>query len=214
MAPDCKHGTRAWLYCDACAEEAQAHFKIPEYRTGCGCRDGVHDQHCPHRFDAFRCGTCGANGIGHLPGCPIPIPKVEEAPVTRTFETGATRNTDQGKYEYAGFLHPHVLEAFAAYMNVNRELEDGSRRASDNWQLGIPLSVYEQSEWRHHMEFWKIARGLPSDEGELAAIMGTVFNLFGYALERMKADPKWLERELAVYRAYRQSELDARKKNK
>lgn len=128
----------------------------------------------------------------------------------RKFETGATRNTDAGKYDYEGFMHPLVIEAFAAYMHVNRFLADGTTRDSDNWQKGIPFDVYAKSEWRHHHEFWKIARGIPSDEGELAAIMGTVFNLFGFAHERMKADPGWLKRELAKYQAYRNAELAAR----
>lgn len=130
--------------------------------------------------------------------------------VIRKFETGATRNSDAGKYDYEGFLHPLVLEAYGAYMHVNRRLLDGTYRDSDNWQKGIPFNAYIKSLWRHFHDLWKAHRGLPPDEGELAASMGILFNAMGFALERMKADPEWLPRELAKYEAYREKELRAR----
>src|SRR5687768_4320669 len=34
----------------------------------------------------------------------------------REFETGATRNLDNGKLDYEGFLSPLVMERFAEYM--------------------------------------------------------------------------------------------------
>ena len=30
----------------------------------------------------------------------------------RKFKSGATRDTNEGKYDYEGFLHPVVIEAF------------------------------------------------------------------------------------------------------
>lgn len=129
----------------------------------------------------------------------------------RTFETGATRNNDADKYDYEGFLHPLVLEAFAAYMHVNRVQADGSTRASDNWQKGIPLGAYCSSGWRHFKDLWSAWRGFPPDEGELAASAGTLFNVMGWMLETMKADPEWFDRELAKYKDYRKKELEARK---
>lgn len=130
----------------------------------------------------------------------------------RQFETGATRSAETGKYDYEGFLHPVVIEAFGAYMHVNRELLDGSYRESDNWQKGIPLASYIKSLWRHFHDLWKAHRGIPPAEGELAATMGILFNSMGYALERMKIDPEWFDRELAKYKDYRRKELEARVK--
>ena len=51
----------------------------------------------------------------------------------RTFDTGATRDTDSDKLDFDGFLSPLALEAFAEYMHRHRQVADGSLRASDNW---------------------------------------------------------------------------------
>lgn len=129
----------------------------------------------------------------------------------RTFETGATRDIDFAKYEYAGFLSPMVLEAFGAYMHECRKTPVGLRK-SDNWQLGIPLEVYSQSGMRHFMDLWKIQRGYSTDDGELGAAMGLLFNVMGWVHERIKADPDWFHRELDKYKVYRAAELAAREK--
>lgn len=131
---------------------------------------------------------------------------------TRTFDTGATRNVDTGKYDYEGFLTPTVIEAFAAYMHENRFLLDGSYRDSDNWQKGIPKPVYIKSLWRHFLDLWKIQRGHRVPEGELGASMGVLFNVMGWVFERIKEDNDWLARELATYREFRKAELEAREK--
>ena len=98
----------------------------------------------------------------------------------RTFETGATRDIDTDKYDYEGFLSPLVMERFAKYMHQNRLQKDGSLRASDNWQKGIPLNVYIKSAWRHFMEWWKAHRSGRVDEEALCALL---FNVQGYLHE-------------------------------
>ena len=60
----------------------------------------------------------------------------------REFETGATRDTNDGKLDFEGFLSPLALVRYAEYMNKNRIQADGKVRASDNWQKGIPREVY------------------------------------------------------------------------
>ena len=52
----------------------------------------------------------------------------------RKFETGATRDTDEGKLDFEGFFSPIVMERFAEYMNKHRRQSDGQLRDSDNWQ--------------------------------------------------------------------------------
>jgi len=49
----------------------------------------------------------------------------------REFKTGANRNSEEGKLDYEGFLHPLVIEEFAKYMHKHRHLEDGTLRDSD-----------------------------------------------------------------------------------
>lgn len=104
----------------------------------------------------------------------------------REFNTGATRNLDDSKLDYEGFLSPLVLERFAKYMHTHRIQEDGNVRDSDNWQKGIPKDSYIKSLWRHHMDVWKNHRGLPAEEDLETAICASIFNLQGYLHEHLK----------------------------
>jgi len=79
----------------------------------------------------------------------------------RQFPTGANRSSEEGKLDYEGFLSPAALKCFAEYMHRCRHLPDGTMRESDNWQKGIPQSVYMKSMWRHFMEVWRLNREPP-----------------------------------------------------
>lgn len=106
----------------------------------------------------------------------------------RKFETGATRDVDETKLDYEGFLSARVLERYAEYMNAHRKVVGQKElRSSDNWQAGIPLDVYAKSAWRHFFDFWKEHRGLVSREGAENAICGVLFNLMGYLHVRLCA---------------------------
>lgn len=109
----------------------------------------------------------------------------------RKFATGATRDTSVDKLDYDGFLSPLVLQRYAQYMHKNRKQSDGTMRAGDNWQKGIPTSEYRRSAWRHFMDFWASSRGWGSRAGIEEAICGLLFNLMGYLHEllRTKLDP-------------------------
>jgi hypothetical protein len=73
-------------------------------------------------------------------------------------------------------------------MTKHRVQADGSLRASDNWQLGIPLPAYAKGLWRHMLHFWLRHRGWPvrdpmagaDIEEDLCAI---IFNAQGYLHE-------------------------------
>ena len=52
----------------------------------------------------------------------------------RTFDTGATRDSDNDKLDYEGFLSPLVLRRYAEYLHKHRKQSDGKIRTSDNWQ--------------------------------------------------------------------------------
>lgn len=77
----------------------------------------------------------------------------------RKFETGATRNVDENKNDYEGFISPLVLEGYGDYMTRHRIQADGSVRASDNWQKGIPMDAYQKSLIRHVMTAWLLWDG-------------------------------------------------------
>lgn len=115
-----------------------------------------------------------------------PKPKLE----MRTFDTGATRDTDEGKYDYTGFLSHDVLERFAEYMHKNRKQSDGKLRSAGNWKKGIPLDVYMESKFRHFMDTWGFHKsGIDSyDMKELEdALCGELFNTMGYLLTIIQA---------------------------
>lgn len=103
----------------------------------------------------------------------------------RQFETGATRDSDETKPDYEGFLSPLVIEAFGAYMTKHRVQADGGLRDSDNWQKGMPLPVYMKSLWRHFFAVWK---GHRQGAASVDDLMGMLFNLQGYTHELLSSD--------------------------
>jgi hypothetical protein len=100
----------------------------------------------------------------------------------RRFETGATRDADDGKLDYEGFLSPIVLQRYARYMHQHRVQPDGKLRDSDNWTHGIPQRQYLKSLWRHFMDVYLLKRGfgklavVPDIEEALCAVL---FNASG-----------------------------------
>ena len=108
---------------------------------------------------------------------------MEDDGMKRTFDTGATRDTAEEKYDYEGFLSPLVINRFGEYMHKHRLQSDGTLRDSDNWQKGIPKDVY-------FMDLWDLHRNGTDDkaterftEGALCALL---FNVMGYLHEHLK----------------------------
>jgi len=106
----------------------------------------------------------------------------------REFETGATRDTEDGKLDYEGFLSPAVLQRFAEYMHQHRRQSDGTMRDSDNWQRGMPRPVYMKSGLRHTLNWWKLHRGLAANEGIEDALCAIIFNASGYLFELLEEE--------------------------
>lgn len=104
-----------------------------------------------------------------------------------SFNTGATRTAETGKFDYEGFLSPLVLDRYAAYMHKHRSTPDGGFRDSDNWQLGIPFTSYIKSMWRHFMDVWRQHRGLPGQDTLEESLCALIFNASGYLHETLKA---------------------------
>lgn len=104
----------------------------------------------------------------------------------RTFETGATRNTDADKLDFEGFLSPVVLHRYAEYLHRHRTQADGVIRNSDNWQKGIPKDVYMKSLWRHFESVWLLHRGYGAHESMEEALCALMFNTMGYLFEALR----------------------------
>ncbi len=107
----------------------------------------------------------------------------------RKFDTGASRDSDEGKYDYEAFLSPIVIEAYAKYMNKNRKMSDGSLREGDNWQAGFGDNHYDvcmKSGFRHFIDLWMEHRKLKSREGIDNAICGILFNVMAYYHKLLK----------------------------
>ena len=113
----------------------------------------------------------------------------------RTFDTGATRDSDVGKHDYEGYLSPLVLERYAEYMTSHRTQADGSVRDSDNWQKGMSLTVYMKSKWRHFVDSWKLHRGYRVYDKKTGqpvvmdeSLCAELFNTMGYLHEYLKVN--------------------------
>ena len=108
----------------------------------------------------------------------------------RKFESGATRDGDEGKLDYEGFLSPLVVREFANYMHKHRFGPDGSIRESDNWQKGIPQEEYMKSMFRHFMEVWHYHRNRDDQDSEYGNIVDSLcammFNVMGMMYEELK----------------------------
>lgn len=114
----------------------------------------------------------------------------------RIFKSGATRDTEENKIDYEGFLNPLVIKRFGEYMSKHRVQKNGLLRDSDNWQKGMPLDSYIKSDWRHFMDVWlhhrknsKLARDDIED-----ALCGVLFNTMGYLYEILKNGKKNIQK--------------------
>lgn len=104
----------------------------------------------------------------------------------RNFDTGATRDDCDDKYDYEGFYCPLVVERFGKYMHKHRKQADGKLRDSDNWQKGIPKTAYLKSAMRHLLDIWKQIRGHKGQDDLEDSLCATIFNIQGYLYEVLK----------------------------
>lgn len=77
----------------------------------------------------------------------------------RTFDSGATRDTDGGKLDFTRALSPIVLERYVQYLDKHRKQPDGSVREFDNWKRGLPFRESFSSLGRHYNDLWKMIEG-------------------------------------------------------
>lgn len=106
----------------------------------------------------------------------------------REFDTGANRDSDEGKLPFARALSPRVLKRYTAYMLKHNTTEDGTR-APDNWKAGIPTGAYMDSMFRHFFEVWEKhhdKEGMSEQMQE--ALCALLFNVMGYLDVNLEAN--------------------------
>ena len=104
----------------------------------------------------------------------------------RQFESGATRDSEDSKNDYEGFLHPLIIQAFGDYMTRHRKQSDGKLRDSDNWQKMFGekhKDVCIKSMWRHFLDLWLFHRGYEGRDNIEDALAGIIFNAQAYWLK-------------------------------
>lgn len=114
-------------------------------------------------------------------------------PFIRTFDTGATRDLDNSKLQYARFMDPLVVKSYAEYMQKNRLQKDGSIRAGDNWKKGFTYQSYMDSLWRHlhrvwELHEWHLGDGESCEDDLQDALNALIFNASGYLYRLLTED--------------------------
>lgn len=74
--------------------------------------------------------------------------KDNQITMTRTFASGAIRDTSKGKISYLA-RNPIVEASFAKYMTEHSFMPDGTRRSMQNWFKGFGLQEDMESLVRH-----------------------------------------------------------------
>jgi len=106
----------------------------------------------------------------------------------REFESGATRDDDEGKPSYIGYDSPLVVESYGRYMLKHQRQANGEMRGAGNWKLGMSRDVYIESLYRHLLDLWMEHEGYPSRDGVEEALNGIIFNAKGYLFEHLKGE--------------------------
>jgi hypothetical protein len=113
----------------------------------------------------------------------------EDNGTLRTYPTGATRDTAEGKPEPWGFTSALTEKAFCEYMNKHRVQSDGQLRASDNWKQGINTADYFHSLSRHVLDLRLIWEGFGDEarsDNLIEVLCAIKFNVDGLLHELAK----------------------------
>lgn len=108
----------------------------------------------------------------------------------REFNTGATRNDNSNQLDLEAYIHPLLLTTFGKYMFKHAKQADGTMRAGDNWQKGMPISSYIESKVRHDTDVWLEFRDCDSRDGIMEGLCGSFFNLQGIIVKLVQRLPK------------------------
>lgn len=106
----------------------------------------------------------------------------------REFDTGALRESDEGKEDYVESVSWLTMRRFALYMKSN-EMKYGR----GNWKKGIPIEEYEKSLMRHLQKYLANKYDGANLEPDVDHLAAALFNLSGLIHEQEKQ--KLYERE-------------------
>ena len=165
----------------------------------------------PERYcnDCNNYRTCSQTKSRSATYCTTFLPKLSDekkksnpksAGEMRKFDTGATRDTTEGKLSYVKALSPIVLRRYVQYLDAHRKQADGTMRDFDNWKQGIPIDAYFDGLGRHFLTIWLLEQGFSAEdnhgpvdiEDTLCAI---IFNASGWLHELIKDKKKSAEVE-------------------
>lgn len=121
-----------------------------------------------------------------LPKSNANVPTLPAAPV-RKFETGAIRDSEEGKEDYIETISWTAFRRYAQFMTGKKV-----RYGSGNFKKGIEISSYERSLVRHLVKYLSNkheAADLEKNDDHLCAML---FNIFGiiHEEERIKNNNK------------------------
>ncbi len=105
--------------------------------------------------------------------------ETEDNGMLRTFVTGATRDTAEGKLDWEGFISPSAMRYFAEYMHEHRTQSDDTLRDADNWQKGFPRKQLVKSLIRHMWDLWEAWDEAALDEEMVPLLCAVLFNIQG-----------------------------------
>ncbi len=167
------------------AEAAEALYLAKQAGPILGVETSAEGKTCGDCDIQPRCGT--VDHTDSHPGCT----SFKSKDKIRKFDTGATRDTAEGKLDYRKALSPIVLQRYVQYLGAHRKQPDGSVRDFDNWKKGIPTEAYFEGLGRHDMAVWLLHDGFLAEdnhgpvnlEDTLCAI---IFNASGWLHEILK----------------------------
>ena len=110
---------------------------------------------------------------------------MEDDGQTRSFATGAVRDTAHNKIDPEGCLSPRVLDVYCDYMLKHQQMAE-TWRDSDNWQKGMPPEILMKSLARHYFDVWAHHREEPTREDYLDSLCGVLFNAMALIYEQTR----------------------------
>jgi len=105
----------------------------------------------------------------HCPTAEAQETNPKDGTVMETYESGATRTSEDGRLSYVRGLSPVVLRRYLQYLAKHRKQADGSMREFDNWKQGIPMRRSFDGLGRHFFTLWLLMEGLDiyDDSGQV-----------------------------------------------
>lgn len=115
-----------------------------------------------------------------------PCPTLEQSVDNRRyFDTGAARDSEEGKEDYIETISWSALKRFAVYMTGKKK-----KYGEWNWKKGIPVESYERSLLRHIQKYLENKYENGSTETKEDHLSAILFNTFGIMYEEDQNNKK------------------------